>query len=186
MPFKGPLWKYRNSYTEVAKRILMDGGEDDARSFSPSCYCCMSLKPWLPYLRLLLPKIVTWSSLPTAMWIQECRTGKYPGRWRIISRRVRTESRFERDLSLSSQYQIRSKFHFLTRSVCLPALHLLISVNCTLNVPFIRGTQKCAMKTPCLSTHFLRKTPERIWLCVGRFCSHTSKKTLNVLHTSSF
>ena len=76
--------------------------------------------------------------------------------------------------------------------VCLSALHLFISVNWTLKHPSphvyvlcTRGTKRSAMKTPCGSTYFLRKTPKRIWLCVERFCSHTSKETLRMIHTSA-
>jgi len=102
----------------------MDGGEDDARSFSLYWYCCISPQPRLTYVSLLLPKIVTCPSLPTAIWIQECRTGKYAGRWKVISRGVRTEHRFEIRVCLSSQYKIRSSPSFLPGlSVYLPCIH---------------------------------------------------------------
>jgi hypothetical protein len=50
---------YLTSYTEAAKRILMDCGEDGARGFSLSFYCYISLQPRQIYVGLLLPKTVT-------------------------------------------------------------------------------------------------------------------------------
>jgi hypothetical protein len=184
------------TYSDAPKIILIDGCEDGAWGFSLSFCWCLSLPTRLPYVSppkyLLLPKTVTWLSLPLFMWIQKlgywsAELGSTLVRRSVTFPGVPTEGRFKILLAVFS-VQNSPKLQFLTKSLSLPVMHLLISVNWTLKhrilYAFFYNVYKINVPWRYrVSLHIsyakLLNRYEYVW---RRFFSQTSSGSVNMVH----
>jgi hypothetical protein len=146
MPFKGPVWKYRNSYY-----ILYWGRKKNSHGW------WRRRRSKLLAVLLLLHISLATTALRQPAATENCyviitTNGHLNTRvqnkeicWKRYAQRI--DSKYMSVLSVQNSL----KSQFITRSLCLPALHLLISVNCTLKrtppppvcvyVPCTRGTK---------------------------------------------